>query len=24
VPAHDLTAYEGIPGLAARAASAVS
>jgi N-acyl homoserine lactone hydrolase len=24
VPAHDLTAYEGIPGLAARAASSVS
>jgi hypothetical protein len=24
VPAHDLSAYEGIPGLAARAASSVS
>jgi N-acyl homoserine lactone hydrolase len=24
VPAHDLTAYEGIPGLAARAGSSVS
>jgi hypothetical protein len=24
VPAHDLTAYEGIPGLAARATSSVS